>query len=86
MDIEKILNKKNGKLITNGISVTATLFDDELDELELSFDYSQSVNIDTEKLTYITLSIKNLHDMIDLIEKSERYFKKLYKKNNGSDI
>ena len=86
MDIEKILNKKNGKLIKNGISVTATLFDAELDELELSFDYSQSVNINTENLAYITLSIKNLHDMIDLIEKSERYYKKLYKKSNGSDI
>jgi hypothetical protein len=79
MEIEKILNKKNGKLIKNGISVTATLFDDELDELELSFDYSQSVNINTENLTYITLSIQNLYDMIGLIEKSEIYYEKLYK-------
>lgn len=79
MQIEKILNKKNGKLIKNGISVTATLFDAELDELELSFDYSQSVNIDTENLAYISLSIQNLYDMIDLIEKSELYYKKLYK-------
>jgi len=78
MQIEKILNKKNGKLIKNGISVTATLFDAELDELELSFDYSQSVNIDTEKLAYISLSIQNLYDMIELIEKSELYYKKLY--------
>lgn len=81
MQIEKILNKKNGKLIKNGICVTATLFDAELDELELSFDYSQSVNIDTEKLAYISLSIQNLYDMIDLIEKSELYYKKLYDTN-----
>lgn len=81
MEIEKILNKKNGKLIKNGISVTATLFDAELDELELSFDYSQSVNIDTEKLAYISLSIQNLYDMIALIEKSELYYKKLYDTN-----
>jgi hypothetical protein len=81
MEIEKILNKKNGKLIKNGICVTATLFDAELDELELSFDYSQSVNIDTENLAYISLSIQNLYDMIDLIEKSELYYKKLYKNN-----
>jgi hypothetical protein len=79
MEIEKILNKKNGKLIKNGICVTATLFDEELDELELSFDYSQSVNINTENFTYITLSIQNLYDMIELIEKSELYYKKLYK-------
>jgi hypothetical protein len=79
MDIEKILNKKNGKLIKSGGCVTATLFDAELDELELSFDYSQSVNIDTKNLLYITLSIQNLHDMIDLIEKSELYYKKLNK-------
>jgi len=79
MEIEKILNKKNGKLIKNGISVTATLFDAELYELELSFDYSQSVNIDTENLAYITLSIQNLYDMIGLIEKSELYYKKLNK-------
>ena len=79
MDIEKILNKKNGKLIKNGICVTATLFDLELDELQLSFDYSQSVNINTENFTYITLSIQNLYDMIELIEKSELYYKKLYK-------
>jgi|LakMenEpi03Aug12_release.lakeMendotaPanAssembly.Ray.scaffolds.fasta_scaffold4002148_1 hypothetical protein len=81
MKIEKILNKKNGKLIKNGISVTATLFDAELDELELSFDYSQSVNINTENLAYITLSIQNLYDMIGLIEKSEVYYEKLYKTN-----
>jgi hypothetical protein len=79
MDIEKILNKKNGKLIINGGCVTATLFDAELDELELSFDYSQSVNINTKNLAYITLSIQNLHDMIGLIEKSELYYKKLHK-------
>jgi hypothetical protein len=81
MKIEKILNKKNGKLIKNGISVTATLFDAELDELELSFDYSQSVNINTENLAYITLSIQNLYDMIGLIEKSEVYYEKLYNTN-----
>lgn len=75
MEIEKILNKKNGKLIKNGISVTATLFDAELDELELSFDYSQSVTIDTEKLAYISLSIQNLYDMIALIHESELYYK-----------
>jgi hypothetical protein len=81
MEIEKILNKKNGKLIKNGIIVTATLFDADLDELELSFDYSQSVNIDTKNLAYISLSIQNLYDMIDLIEKSELYYKKLSKNN-----
>ena len=79
MEIEKILNKKNGKLIKNGGCVTATLFDAELDELELSFDYSQSVKIDTKNLAYITLSIQNLYDMIRLIEKSEIYYKKLNK-------
>jgi hypothetical protein len=76
MDIEKILNKKNGKLIKSGGCVTATLFDAEL---ELSFDYSQSVNINTKNLAYITLSIQNLYDMIGLIEKSELYYKKLHK-------
>jgi hypothetical protein len=81
MEIEKILNKKNGKLIKNNGCLTATLFDAELDELELSFDYSQSVNIDTENLSYITLSIQNLYDMIGLIEKSEVYYEKLYKTN-----
>lgn len=80
MEIEKILNKKNGKLIKNGINVTATLFDAELDELEMSFDYSQSVNINTENLAYISLSLQNLYDMIELIDKSELYYKKLYTK------
>jgi hypothetical protein len=78
MEIEKILNKKNGKLIKKGFNVNATLFDAELDELELSFDYSQSVKINTEGLSYITLSIENLSNMIDLIEDSEIYFKKKF--------
>lgn len=80
-DLEKFLCPKVGKLIKKKESVTATILDAELDELNLTFDYSMSVRIDTENLTYITLDYSNLHDLIDLIEKSERYFHKRFNKN-----
>lgn len=76
MHIEKKLNPKNGKLIKNKNGVTATLFDNELNELQLSFDYSMSVTINTENFNTINLSYSNLYDMIELIDKSEIYFNK----------
>jgi hypothetical protein len=81
MDIEKKLNPKNGKLIKKNNCVTATLFDNELDELQLSFDYSMSVTINTENFNTINLSYSNLFDMIELIEESEIYFDKKFNKN-----
>ena len=81
MHIEKKLNPKNGKLIKNKNGVTATLFDNELDELELFFDYSMSVTINTENFNTINLSYSNLYDMIELIDKSELYFNKKFNKN-----
>jgi hypothetical protein len=80
-DLEKFLCPKVGKLIKKKESVTAKILDAELDELDLTFDYSKSVKIDTENLTYITLDYNNLYDLIDLIDNSERYFHKRFNKD-----
>jgi hypothetical protein len=79
MNIEKILCPKVGKLIKTKDSVSALILDADLDTVELSFDYTQSVTINTDGLKYICLTYENLYDMIDLIEKSERHFKKKFK-------
>jgi hypothetical protein len=79
MNIEKILCPKVGKLIKTKDSVNALILDADLDTVELSFDYTQSVTINTDGLKYICLTYENLYDMIELLEKSEKHFKKKFK-------
>jgi hypothetical protein len=79
MNIEKILCPKVGKLIKTKDSVTATIFDGELDPLSLTFHYDECVKIDTENYKFISLTFENLYDMIELLEQSERHFTKKFK-------
>jgi hypothetical protein len=77
INIEKVLLPTCGKLIIDGENVTASILDAELDEIKMTFDYSNTVEIHTQNLSYITLTPKNLMDMIRLIRESENYFKSL---------
>jgi hypothetical protein len=79
MNIEKILCPKVGKLIKTKDSVTATILDAGLDPLDLSFQFDESVFIDTTNYEFIHLSLENLYEMINLLEQSERYFTKKFK-------
>lgn len=77
--VDKLIKTKVGKLIKTKDSVTATIFDEELDHLNLTFQYDQCVRINTENYNFISLTYKNLFDMIELLEQSEKHFKKKFK-------
>lgn len=76
MNIEDELFHSHGKLLINkeDDTLSSVIVDIELDPLDCTFNDGESVEIDTNKLTYIKLSIENLENLIELIEKSEEYF------------
>lgn len=81
MDIEKTLLPSVGKLILKGETIKAKIFDAELDILDCTFNNDKCVEIDTSKLTHITLTIENLSKLYELIHKAEKKYKILDKKN-----
>ncbi len=52
----------------------ATIFDQEIDPIECSFLFDGGVEIDTENLTYISLSVDNLYQLIDMINEAEEHY------------
>ena len=48
-----------------------TIIDEELDPIKCSLDGSMCVELNTEGLTYVTLNIENLHELIQRIEDYE---------------
>lgn len=79
INIEKLLFPEVGILNKLEDSTTAVILDAELDAVELSFDYSQSVTIKTEGLTYICLTYENLEQLKELLDESEIYFEEKFK-------
>jgi len=79
INIEKLLFPEIGILNKLEDSTTAVILDAELDAVELSFDYSQSVTIKTEGLTYICLTYENLEQLKELLDESEIYFEEKFK-------
>lgn len=75
MRIEDELFPENGKLIVDKEGTCrAQIIDAEIDPIDCSFHYDECVQINTKDLTYITLSIDNLYELIELIEQSEKYY------------
>tara|TARA_R110000772_G_C13300618_1_gene438902 strand:+ start:2988 stop:3254 length:267 start_codon:yes stop_codon:yes gene_type:complete len=79
INIEKLLHPEAGVLNKSEESVTAVILDADLDVIELSFDYSQSVTIKTDGLQYICLSYENLKQLKKLLDESEMYFEEKFK-------
>ena len=79
INIEKLLHPEAGVLNKLEESVTAVILDADLDAVELSFDYSQSVTIKTDGLKYICLSYENLKQLKKLLDESEIYFEENFK-------
>lgn len=71
IDIEKIFCPNVGELSNEKGYPTTILMDDELDEFECSFMGDGCVTIDTSELQYLTLSIRNLHQLMCLIKEAE---------------
>ena len=74
--IEKFLFpelKINELVIEDGLA-SAHIVDAELDPIRCTFDYSDSVTLDTSGLDYICLTPENLRTLLKLIRKSENYY------------
>jgi hypothetical protein len=74
MNIEKILSPTNGKLIIKNETATAEILDAELDSFSCTFNNDLCVQIDTEDMGYITLSLSNLQNLKKLILQAEKYY------------
>ena len=63
-----------------GGGFTSIIVDEELDPFKVDLIGDDCIEIDTEGMAYITLSISTLYDMIDLIEAAELKLSKQRKK------
>jgi hypothetical protein len=79
INIEKLLYPEVGILNKSEDYTTAVILDADLDVVELSFDYSQSVTIKTDGLKYICLTYENLKQLKKLLDESEIYFQEKFK-------
>ena len=79
MDIVEVLVPDAYKLKKiRGGGYKSIIVEEELDPFDVQFHGDNCIEINTEGMKYITLSVNNLYDMIDMIEEAEE---KLYKKS-----
>lgn len=76
--IEKVLDPECNQLIIDGDDVSARIFDAELDPIECHFNFSNTVEINTEGLNHIILTKDNLWMLEELIDDSEGYFNNVF--------
>lgn len=81
MDIEKELFPNSGKLIIKGEDISAQIIDAELDPVDCQFHNDGCVQLDTNGFSYLLLTKDNLHELIDLINKSNKEYAKIFKQN-----
>ena len=72
-DAYKLKKQKDGTL-------TSVIVDEEIDAFNVKFIGGECIEIDTDEMAYITLSINNLYQIIDLIEAAEYKYSKQRKK------
>ena len=72
-DAYKLKKQKDGTL-------TSVIVDEEIDAFNVKFIGDECIEIDTDEMAYITLSINNLYKIIDLIEAAEYKYSKQRKK------
>jgi len=66
-------------------TITTIIEDEEMDEIKGTFNYDGCIQLDTEGYSYITLSIDNLFEMINLIELAEKKYEKRFKKEEANE-
>ena len=71
---EKRINPNANQLMLVNREMKAVIIDAYLDQIECEFHYDECVQINTEHLTHISLTIRNLKTLISLIKKSEKMF------------
>lgn len=72
--IEKGINPNANELTLVNREIKAVIIDADLDQIECEFHYDECVYINTEHLTHICLTMKNLKTLMSLIKKSEKMF------------
>jgi hypothetical protein len=82
INIEKVFYPNAGKIIKDKKgTLISTIVDEELDEFECRFVFSESVEIQTKGFTRITLGIRQLEHMINLIRMTEAMYERDSKKD-----
>jgi DNA-directed RNA polymerase alpha subunit len=72
INIEKVLFPLSGKLTQDDDgNIQMKIVDAELDEFICDFNNDECVEIDTSNHQWITLSVENLHQLINAIEQAE---------------
>ena len=71
--LEKEIYFNCNVLIKGKDTITAITLDEELDPIELIFNYDECVEINTADLEYIVFSKRHLKNIIKLIEQSEHF-------------
>lgn len=78
MDIVEVLVPDAYKLKKiRGGGYKSVIVDEELDPFDVQFHGDNCIEINTDEMRYITLSVNTLYDMIEMIEEAEF---KIYKK------
>ena len=67
------------KLIISKEQITASIIDEEGDDLNLTFNYDNCVEVNTSKYTYLALSVENLETLIRLICEADDKYKEMFK-------
>jgi len=62
-------------------TLTAEIVDEEMDTIKCKFNNDDCVELNTDDYSYITLSVSNLYELINLIETAENKYK-----NHGTKI
>lgn len=74
IDIQKMICPEVDTLQINGHEATAIILDAELDKVDCTFNNDMCVQLNTEELSYITLTIENLYTLIQLIEEADEHY------------
>ena len=77
INIEKKFFPNAGKLVKSKEGELSTeIIDAELDPIQCKFNNDDCVEINTKNLSYITLSSRNLEDLLYLIQEAEARYAK----------
>ena len=77
IDIEKLFNTDARQLQVDEFGeVKAVIYDEEIDPLDCEFHNDDCVLIKTKRYTHITLSRRNLENLLDLIDEADEHFSK----------
>lgn len=86
INIDKVLFPDSGELYTDKEgTIRARIIDEEIDPIDVRFDYDGCVHIDTKEYTHITLSLDNLSELMGMIIEAEEEYKVRFDKERQNE-